>query len=518
MGGTAVDAPAPEPPSALQDLPIVSDAGFTHPGVFVGLEELNASRQHVLAGENPWASLFEQLKSSDYATRPAQDFTQFVSADNEFELCNPDDPAGCMSRCGPNNDPDYGCTEQLEDARAVYGQSLLWWYTADPVYANRAIAILNAYASHFKGHTGSNGPLMAAWVSELMLRGAEIIRYTYEPAEGETAFDVAGFSRMLKSAFVERLTSFNFDDHIGNWKLSAADGLVNLGVFLDDRELYELGIDMWRERVPSYIYLSSDGPLPIPPADSIKHRDAIELSCRWLDQKAPACETSPRTDPHATFQNGQSEETCRDLNHASMGLAGVINVAETAYQQGDDLYQEQQERIMTGVSYAVQISLTYYSEPGGWPRDFCSNTAPHSRDVRLASLPADVVYNAYAIRKGAKFETIHIPGYAQTYPGNDPVAAYIALRRTEDAPVQSTSAWENLTHHLAGAASGTATRNSPLPTPTTPAAPSASNETPTLPPLLWAYIAALAFGVSVATTLLTLWFVKRSRRQARPPH
>ena len=41
---------------ALQ--PVVSAAGFVHPGVFVNLAELKATRDHINAGDQPWTDLF----------------------------------------------------------------------------------------------------------------------------------------------------------------------------------------------------------------------------------------------------------------------------------------------------------------------------------------------------------------------------------------------------------------------------------------------------------------------------
>ncbi|WP_029151168.1 alginate lyase family protein [Microbacterium indicum] len=280
-GAAFAATPEPSPRGArLADTASTSSAGFTHPGVFVGVDELKTSKGHVRAGDEPWATLFDELESSEYATRGAPDFGDLVSASDRDEPCDQADTVGCASECGSFNIPDNGCTDELMDARAVYGQALLWWYTEDPQYARRAVAILNAYASDFAGHVGSNGPLMAAWVSEMMIRGAEIIRYTYEPGLDDPQFQVRAFTRMARTVLADTLSSFDYANYNGNWKLSAADGLVNLGVFLDDRALYEQGLEMWRERVPSYIYLESDGPLPIPPADSVYLALRIQ-GCRW---------------------------------------------------------------------------------------------------------------------------------------------------------------------------------------------------------------------------------------------
>lgn len=37
-----------------------------------------------------------------------------------------------------------------------------------------------------------------------------------------------------------------------------ADGLIDIGVFTDNRSVFNSGVAMWRARVPAYIYLSTD--------------------------------------------------------------------------------------------------------------------------------------------------------------------------------------------------------------------------------------------------------------------
>lgn len=39
------------------------------------------------------------------------------------------------------------------------------------------------------------------------------------------------------------------------------------------------------------------------------------------------------------------QETCRDFGHMQMGLAAMVNTAETAFHQGVDIYDEAKERL-----------------------------------------------------------------------------------------------------------------------------------------------------------------------------
>ncbi|MBD3942550.1 alginate lyase family protein [Microbacterium sp. NEAU-LLC] len=516
---TAEPEPDTEPsPDAVK--PVVSSAGFTHPGVFDSLDSLETSRKHLFAGDKPWTTIFQQLVSSPYVARDAPDFSDFASAgavDPLSSRCSLKDGAGCVTYCGSFNVPDVGCTDARMDARAVYAQALMFWYTGNAGYAQRAIAILNAYAQHFRGNTGSNGPLMTAWIGETMLRGAEILRYTYTPQKGDEAFDVEGFSAMLRTTAVPMLSTFDYGPYNGNWKLSATDSLMNIAVFLDDRDLYNRALAMWREAVPAYVYLSEDGRVPASPVTGTgQYQSRTDLSCFWLANKVAPCQTDPKTDPHFGFQNGQSQESCRDFGHTALGLGAMINAAETASIQGDDLYAEQQERIMSGVLYAAQVALTYKTE--GWPRGFCDGATDLTTNLLLANLPAEVVYNAYVVRKGVPFSAIKIRGYGAKYPKNDPLAAFIADRRVDSNPVGDVSAWEGLTHRLADKPvpavkfTEQAPTPTPTPTPTRSTSPTAEASAPTGATLSVAVpivVAVLVIAMASAASFLVIRRVRR---------
>lgn len=505
--------------SSVDDVkPVVSDAGFTHPGVFNSLDSLKSTKARVLAGEAPWAANFKQLASSPLIKRGTPDFTRFGSAgaaDPTTRACSAKDSKGCVSACGSfNSDPSTGCADQQADSRAVYGLALMHWYTGDAKYAQRAIAILNAYSKQFKGSTGSNGPLMTAWTAALMTRGAELIRYTYKPASSEKKFDVEGYANLLRKVFVPTLTSFDYGKYNGNWKLSAAEGLMSAAVFLDDRNLYDRAVGMWRERTRAYIYMSTDGVLPARPQnDAGMYQTPATLRCQWLDNKAKACQTDPVKDPGGRFQNGQAQETCRDLGHTSMGLGGIINTAETAWIQGEDLYGEQQQRIISGVLHSVGIAQNYRAR--GWPAAFCAGTEELSSNMSLSELPVDTFYNAFAVRKSMKLPAISIPGYPAPGPGSDPTKRFIQDFRADHGYAGNVTAWEGLTHHLASAP---APRPSSTPTPTMMPIPSrqatAEPSDTSITPLGTATSVFTAIGVIASIALLAFagrWWAQRRR-------
>ena len=197
---------------------------------------------------------------------------------------------------------------------------------------------MNAWSAVLQEHKGHNAPLQSSWVGSVFPRAAEIIRYTYpdwKPAEIER------FSQMLRTAYLPYIEEGR-PDFNGNWELSMIEAMTAIGVFLDDEALFQKGISMWRKRVPAYFYLTQDGELPVPPP--LGNKDTKEALIKyWHGQ--------------TTFVDGLAQETCRDFGHTFYGLAAMVNAAETARQQGIDLYGEEAQRITTAMEFHAAFVL-----------------------------------------------------------------------------------------------------------------------------------------------------------------
>jgi Alginate lyase len=358
-----------------------SAAGFYHPGVLVNRAQLDFIKDKVAAGAEPWKSAFEAAKadamgSLTYVAKP-------------WKTCE----------CGPYSKPDLGCKDEQRDSEAAYTQALLWYLSGNQAYAENAINIMNAWAGTLTGgHKFANGPVQAAWCGEQWPRAAEIIRYT---CTNWAAADVAKFQDMLTTQYLPSLV--NGDCENGNKELSMSEALVNIGVFNDDRKTFELGLKMWRGRTPAYIYLSTDGPTP---------------------RKAPGCDDLPiwsnkgLTTP---LVDGLLQESVRDSQHPALALAALVNAAETARQQGVDLYAEEGKRIMAALEFQAQYLPPNNAKP---PANLSFNLHP----------TWEIAYNHYHNRLG-----ISLPKMAAVLPGNRPTG------------VNHDMAWETLTHAEVGA-------------------------------------------------------------------
>lgn len=356
-----------------------SAKAFHHPGVLVNRAQLEFIRAKAAAGTEPWKTAFEAVKASEWG---ALDYTP-----KPWQTCE----------CGPRSNPNRGCKDEQRDSEAAYTQALLWFITSNKTYAANAIKIMNAWSYTLTGgHKLANGPVQAAWCAEVWPRAAEIIRYT---DAGWSETDIAKFKEMLTTQYIPSIIGGSCEN--GNKELSMSEALINIGVFNDDRTTFEAGLKMWRGRAPAYIYLTSDGPSPVKPA-------GCEMAI-WGNKGY----TTP-------LVNGLLQETCRDSGHANMALSAMVNGAETARQQGVDLYAEQGARIMAALEYQAQFLPPH--------------NAPVPEHLEFNKHPTwEIAYNHFHNRLGHP-----LPKMAAVLPTNRPTA------------VNHHMVWETLTHAEVG--------------------------------------------------------------------
>jgi len=353
---------------------------FHHPGVLINKAQLDFIKAKVAEGAEPWKSAYEAAKASQWGA------------------LNYEPHAWATCECGPHSNPNLGCKDEQRDSEAAYTQALLWSISGDQAYAANAIKIMNAWSGKLVGgHLRENGPVQAAWCAEEWPRAAEIIRYS---DAGWAPEDVEKFKNMLTTQYVSSLAGGSCEN--GNKELSMSEALINIGVFNDDRAIFEAGLKMWRGRAPAAIYLKTDGPEPVKPANCPM---AI-----WGNKGL----TTPLVD-------GLLQETVRDSQHANLALSAMVNAAETARQQGVDLYSEQAKRIMAALEFQAA-----YLPP---------NNAPPPENTTFHLHPTwEIAYNHYHNRLG-----FDLPKMGAVIAANRPTG------------VNHQMAWETLTHAGVGA-------------------------------------------------------------------
>ncbi|MEV0979587.1 alginate lyase family protein [Streptomyces sp. NPDC049915] len=294
-------------------------ASFVHPGVTVSRSQLDFARTQVLAGAQPWKGAFDQLLASKYA-----------------DLNRTPAPRATVE-CGSYSNPNYGCTDEREDALAAYTDALAWYVTRDDRYAKKAIQLMDAWSAVIQDHTNSNAPLQTGWAGSTWPRAAEIIKYAYAGAWP----NAARFATMLRNVYLPEV--INGSNSNGNWELSMMEAAIGISVFLEDRTSYDRAMAAFRTRTAAYVYLASDGDLPkTVPSQHLDTRDKIVRY--WQGQ--------------STFVTGLTQETCRDFVHTGYGISAISHVAETSRIQGQDLYgTDVGERLRQALGFQARYEL-----------------------------------------------------------------------------------------------------------------------------------------------------------------
>jgi len=329
---------------------------LVHPGILVTQPQLDFVKAKIAAGTEPWTSAFARAKADPHGARDYTPHPPHASAATQFA---PSTDEGIVL-CGSFSDPDVHCTHEKDDGVAAYTQALLWYFTGDETYGRNAIAILDGW-SILKDHGFFNAALQAAWMGTQFARAAEIMQLDSNWPKA----NVAAFKSMMENAFLPRLraalpgTATKGDASYGqngNWLLSIADTLIQIGVLLDNLNVFNQGVQLWRDRMPAYCYFAPvDGAHPSVPCSGYNGSNTgfATPATRTGDPygywgQAGGTAAAPRT-----LVDGLSQETCRDLEHVQYGLAAIVNAAETARIQGVDLYGEQAERMVACMEFAA---------------------------------------------------------------------------------------------------------------------------------------------------------------------
>lgn len=369
--------------------------GFVHPGILVNRGMLDFVKGKLVAKAEPWQAALDAAKGSKFG---ALSYQPKPRADVQ---------------CGPTSNPDIGCSDEKNDVIAAYTHALLWHYTEQRAHADKAIEIMNAWSAVLQKHSLDNQQLQAAWCAEMFPRAAEIIRYSQA---GWADPDIARFEDMLRRVYLPQVKDGSTRN--GNWDTSAIDAAMNIAVFLDDKAQFDQAVALWKARVPAYIYLKTDGALPVqPPRETA--RSESSLRGYWYNPKQ--------------FIDGLSQESCRDrpgtgtagFGHAQYGVSAILNAAETARIQAVDLFSLEQRRLTA----FLELHSKFLN--GASTVSLC--------DMAIAGVDADpmweIGYNAYAGVLG-----VSLPETLQQLSAIRPTGATHHM------------AWETLTHGAIGSA------------------------------------------------------------------
>ncbi len=284
MVGAAMPAVATNPDSSA------NGPAFVHPGLLHNQADLQRMRRKVADGEEPWTSGFERLRrhwQSQSNYRPAGPYA-FVSR-------------GSMSNAAME-----------ADGNAAYQNALMWCITGDEAHARKAVDILNAWSGKLKRIGGRDEQLGAGLGGFKFVNAAELIRATYPKWSAQ---DIAQFQVVLKLVVYPPIEDFATFAN-GNWDGACVKTMMAIGVFCDDREMFDRAVDY-------YYHGSGNG----------------------------------RLTHYIINERGQCQESGRDQGHTQLGLGQLAEACEIGWHQGLDIYGAADNRLLHGFEYTASYLL-----------------------------------------------------------------------------------------------------------------------------------------------------------------
>lgn len=273
---------------------------FNHPGLLHSEADLDALRDHVENKMEPWYSDFLALKNTVPSDIASLNFN--IVARTGVGRGNPQDS-------GNIGDFDRG-------GLAAYYDALQWIATGDDKYADKAVQILNAWASTLKVIDGRDNILGAGIDGYHFVNAAEIIRYYKGGYSGYKAEDFKMFKDMMINVVYPVIQDFGVPMTAnGNWDAAAYVTMASIGVLCDNTEIFNRAI--------SY-YSSEEG------NGSIKNY---------------------------VTDSGQTQESGRDQAHAQLGIGYMAETCEVAWKQGIDLYSLEDNRLYRAFEYSAKYNL-----------------------------------------------------------------------------------------------------------------------------------------------------------------
>ncbi|MFC9693396.1 alginate lyase family protein [Kribbella sp. NPDC056951] len=276
-------------------------ATFTHPGGLHNWGDLNRAKVRVAAGNDPWLSGWNRLTANSHSQstwRP--------------------NPQATIIRGGTGE--NYGIL--YNDLHAAYQNALRWSIQGTSAHGDCARNILNAWSATLTTVTGNADRFLAAGIYGYQFANvAELMR-------GYPGFDLARFKTMMTTVFYPLNNQFLRDhndacitNYWSNWDLCTMNSILAIGILCDDAAKYDQAVTYFKTG-------PGNGSL----------RNAI-----------------PFVYPGQNL--AQYQESGRDQGHTMMGIGQLGAFCEMAWNQGEDFYAYDDNRLLKAAEYVAKYNL-----------------------------------------------------------------------------------------------------------------------------------------------------------------
>ena len=329
----------------------VTAQDFVHPGLLHKQSDFDRMQTKVAAGAQPWKAGWDVLVANSRSSLS----TGYAN------------PAPSIIYRGFDGTHTENYATLFTNIASAWQTAIRWKVTGDTAYANRSVAIMNSWSASLTQLSGTSDKFLAAGIYGYQFANAAEIMRSYP---GWAAADFARFQNMMLTVFYSMnhdfLVNHNgacISNYWANWDLCNMASMLGIGVLCDRRDIYNEAIDYFKNgagmgsinNVVPYLY------------DSL----------------------------------GQWQESGRDQGHTTLGVALAGSFAEMAWNQGDDLYGYDNNRLLKGFEYIAKYNLGYEVPYTTYQNCIGIVQTIISDDGRGAVRPVwEMVYNHYVNRKG----------------------------------------------------------------------------------------------------------------------
>ncbi|WP_084187041.1 alginate lyase family protein [Andreprevotia chitinilytica] len=322
---------------------------FVHPGALHTQADFDRMKSHVAQGAQPWLDGWNRLLSNNHASlnwkpRPLAEVYR-----------------------GKDGTHGENYATLFNDAAAAYALALRWQVSGDDAYADKAISILDGWGATLTTVGGNSDRFLASGIYGYQLaNAAEIMRgYAKWPAPNFQRFQQMMLTIFypMNHDFLTRHNGAKIDHYWANWDLANMDSMLAIGILTDRRDIYAEAIDYFKHG-------GGNG--------AIDHL----VWKLYLDGL------------------GQTQESGRDQGHNVLNVALLGVFCQMAWNQKDDLFGYEDNRVLRGMEYIAKYNL--------------GNDVPYTpyhnsdvtQDVISSASRGDIrpvwelFYNHYAVLKG----------------------------------------------------------------------------------------------------------------------
>lgn len=322
---------------------------FGHPGLLHTQADFDRMKTKVAAGAEPWIDGWHLLIANPHAS-----------------LNWTPRPQSMVYRGQDGTHPE-NYAALFNDIAAAYTLALRWKISGDNAYADKAIAILDAWSENLRGLSGSSDKFLASGLYGYeFANAAEIMRsYKHWPARDFNRFKTMMLDVFypINHEFLVRHNGAKIDHYWANWDLANMASMIAIGALADRRDIYGEAVEYFKHG---------------------QGNGAIE---------------------HAVWKLypvglGQTQESGRDQGHNTLNVSLLGAFCQMAWNQHDDLFGYDDNRVLKGVEYIAKYNL-------GYDVPYTTYTNSDVTQANIASAgrgdarPAwELVYNHYAVLKG----------------------------------------------------------------------------------------------------------------------